>query len=99
MLKKNEIIEVLIDHGVSLIESERLLDDKETFDLAIKDIEEKTLSSFSTVELSHRAINEEIDKWEKYQDVPYNDNFGVPKIIIGKRQINDLKKRLKDRKG
>ena len=98
MLKKEEIINVLIDNGGSLIESERLTDNKKNFELAIQDICEKTLSDYSTIELSHRAIEEVINEWTKEQDKPESDIFGVPKIIIGKRQIQDLIKRLKEKR-
>ena len=98
MLKKEEIISVLIDNGVSVLESEGLTDNKENFELAIQDIREKVLSDYSTIELSHRVIEEVVSEWVKEQDKPEPDMFGVPKIIIGDRQIQDLIKRLKEKK-
>jgi len=41
MIKKYEIISVLIDYGMSIIESDSATDDKENFRLAIEDIVEK----------------------------------------------------------
>ncbi len=41
MIKKHEIISVLIDYGMSIIESDSSTDDRENFRLAIEDIVEK----------------------------------------------------------
>ena len=44
MLKKKEIIEVLIDYGLSIIECESVTDNKKNFELAIQDIIEKAIN-------------------------------------------------------
>lgn len=95
MIKKQEIINILIDYGVSIIESDSLLDTKENFNNAIKDIQDKVLADYSLVELSHKAIVNIVLEWVKEQDKPEPDILGVPKIIVGKRQIQDLIKKLK----
>lgn len=98
MLKKREIIDVLVDQGVSIIESDSITDNKENFKFAVEDILDKSLADYSTIELSHRAIELIVSAWVKEQDRPSEDMFGVSKIIIGKRQIVDLIKRLKEKK-
>lgn len=50
MLKKKEIIEVLVDYGLSIIESDRVTDNKKNFELAIKDIIEKSQSDLNFFE-------------------------------------------------
>jgi hypothetical protein len=44
MIKKQEIINVLIDEGLSIIESDRTLDTVENFRLCVQDVEEKAVS-------------------------------------------------------
>ncbi len=41
MLKKREIIAVLVDYGLSVIESDRVTDNKRNFELAVQDVIEK----------------------------------------------------------
>jgi hypothetical protein len=46
MIKKDEIIGILIDRGLSVIESNRTLDSRKNFRLAIIDIEEKAVKEY-----------------------------------------------------
>lgn len=95
MIKKEEIIDVLIQHGVSCIESERLTDNKDNFDLAIKDIQDKTIAEFSTIELSHKAIDLVLDKWKEEQNL--TTELGLSRYSISNRNIEELRKRLKEK--
>lgn len=44
MIKKKDIIDVLVDYGLSVIEADRVLDSKKSFELAIEDLLDKAVS-------------------------------------------------------
>ncbi len=44
MIKKKVIIDVLVEYGLSIIESDRVLDSKKEFQLAIEDLLDKAVT-------------------------------------------------------
>ena len=53
MIRKQEIIDVLIDNGMSIIECNSTTDNKKTFECAIVDIQEKAWWEGSARKVSH----------------------------------------------
>ena len=89
MIKKQDIIDTMVEEGLTIIESDRIVNSKKEFQEALQGLMEEKISDLPIEKLSLRQVEIILVNWTRNLDCEKNI-FGVPQFQFGEKQLREL---------